>query len=157
MDDSFHSLLLMVKLLEEASTRAPPDWANSCSRSSRECILLKQEYRSQVNKDHLGIHSQKNYLQYVKTEVCTGRGKEEINTHIHCDYSHLFLHGRIFSPTGSNLKVKGFFHCRENESNTRVVAKMSIFVPFSTQKEQNLLDLIFTFTVTLLSLPLNWE
>lgn len=34
---------------------------------------------------------------------------------------------------------------------------MSIFVLCSTQKEQDLLELIFTFTVTLLSLLLNWE
>lgn len=34
---------------------------------------------------------------------------------------------------------------------------MSIFVPCSAQKEQDLLDLMFTFTVSLLSLLLNRE
>lgn len=36
-------------------------------------------------------------------------------------------------------------------------AQMSIFVPCSTQNEQNLLDLILMFTVTPLSLLLNPE
>lgn len=81
----------------------------------------------------------------------------EINTHIQCNYSHFFLHGRILSHTGSSPKVKGCFHCSENESNSSGVAQMSIFVPCSTWKEQDLLDLIFTFSITLLSWLLNQE
>lgn len=98
-------------------------------------------------------------MQYINIfpPLYTGGGKGEINIHILCNYRHLFLYGRVFSPTDSKPKVKGCFYCSENESNSSKVAQMSIFLLCSLKKEQDLLHLIFTFTIILLSLLLKWE
>lgn len=112
----------MVKLLEEALPELVLTKQTHVLALAGSTSCWEQEYWSQVKKDHLGTYSQKNYLQYIKTEVYTGGGNVEINTHAQCNYSNFFLHGRIFSPTGSSPKVKGCFHCSENKINSSGVA-----------------------------------
>lgn len=137
MDDSFHCLLLMVKLLEEALPELLQT-QQTCAALAGSAFSWELEFWSQVNKDHWGPYSQKKYLQYIKTEIYAGGGKGEINTHIQCNYSNFFLHGTIFSPSAFSPEVKDGFSCSENWQQQKWVCTDVYFCAMLNSKRAEL-------------------